>query len=377
MFSQDLQYSGVMDASGSVAETSDGSRDYTRSEPWRQLVAQVESSLCREDRSRQALDQLQQLATEQGASTQFLLKSVIRETIRITMECLSETKELFMASARAGGIVTKPETLASQTETLASQTETIAPREPRVLTPEEKDAQDDAAMVIALNHALKPVPARSVFDRLRTSSAPKVSPEELQLQAMEARTQTLRSLCDRVQSARIQSGLNLRQIHAETFISLHHLQALDSGNVDRLPEDVYLRGFLRRLEKCLHLPEGDLTSRLPQAIVTTSLPLSYASRPAQTPSQSIATQHHPSPHPGPSLPFQPNYAYIAYAALMTGGVFWVSQQGSPRTNLPPLKIDTPTPAPATVNKPQKMSSETAQKVQVQISQNVSSPERLT
>lgn len=364
MFSQDLQFSSL-GSNGSVAEAGETSRDYTRSDVWRQLVAQVESSLCREDRSRQALDQLQQLAAEQGASTQFLLKSVIRETIRITMECLSEAQELlsFSSSAR-----TEETTLKTELKTELNA-ERLAPPQPCVLTPEETQAQEDASMVTALNHALKPVATPSLLDRLRTPGQPKVSPEVLRQQALEARLQTLRELCDRVHAARLQLGLDLRQIHAETFISLHHLEALDQGKVDRLPEDVYLRGFLRRLEKCLRLPEGDLTSRLPQSIGLTSLPVSH--QPLAPHSMKTQAMANPA---SPSLPFQPNYAYLAYAALMTSGVFWVAQQGAPKTQLAPIKIDTP--APATLQKPHKMSSESVQKVQFRVSQNVSMPEVL-
>jgi cytoskeleton protein RodZ len=353
MFSQDFQVSSVPGS-----ELMDAARDYTRSEVWKQLVAQVESTLCQEDRSRQALDQLQQLATEQGASTQFLLKSVIRETIRITMECLSEAKQIlsFAPSARPEVTVQQPDRTEAQTPV----------RSQLILTPEEKEAQADVALVSALNHALKPTRSPALIDRLRIPAAPKESPEMRLQRSIEARDASLRGLCDRIHTRREELGLDLRKIHSETFIGLHHLQALDNGKIDRLPEDVYLRGFLRRLEKCLHLPTGDLTDRLPQEIDRLGFTANrQALAPSAGPQQKLSV---------PSLSFQPNYAYIAYAALMTSGVFWVSQQGSPKSNLTPIKIDAPGPAPATVTPPRKMSSESVQKVQIRVSQNFSSPE---
>jgi cytoskeleton protein RodZ len=353
MFSQDFQVSSVPGS-----EVMDSARDYTRSDGWKQLVAQVESTLCQEDRSRQALDQLQQLATEQGASTQFLLKSVIRETIRITMECLSEAKQMlsFAPSARPEVTIEKPD-----------RTESQAPLRSRpILTPEEKEAQEDMALVSALNHALKPTRSPALIDRLRPPAAPKESPELRLQRSIEARDSSLRDLCDRIHTQREHLGLDLRKIHSETFIALHYLQALDEGKIDRLPEDVYLRGFLRRLEKSLHLPAGDLTARLPQPIDRLGLTANrQALDPTSIPQQKSVI---------PSLSFQPNYAYLTYAALMTSGVFWVSQQGSPKSNFTPIKIDTPGPAPATVIQPKKVSSESVQKVQIRMSQNFSSPE---
>lgn len=376
MFSQNFQYPSLagssFTASDSIiqpsdAETSDArdAWDYMRSDSWQQLVAQVESSLCREDRSRQALDQLQQLAVEQGASTQFLLKSVIRETIRLTMECLSEAKTRLS--------LTSLSRVKEQTLPIAPPTTPpieIAKELP-VLTAQEKQAHEDAAMVEALNHALKSADAPSLLDRLWSpgqpkasqpkAAQPKLSPEILHQQAIETRTRDLHALCHHVHTLRLSLGLELKQIHAETFIGLHHLQALDQGKIDRLPEDVYLRGFLRRLEKCLHRPEGDLTSRLPNAIETRRT----ISQPSAVNSKTQASLN---------LPFQPNYAYLTYAAFMASGIFLISHQGSPKSTLTPIKIDAQPPAPATIGKPQRMSSESVQKAQMRVSQSVSIPE---
>ena len=365
MLSQNFQFSSVTGSSFIASETSDsdsqdGLRDYTRSESWRQLVAQVESSLCREDRSRQALDQLQQLAAEQGANTQFLLKAVIRETIRLTMECLSEVKTRLSFTS------------SGQVEERVQPIQPIQPIEKAapVLTLQEKQAREDAAMVEALNHALKSADAPSLLDRLRSGQTKqiKLSPEAMHQQAIESRTRDLHALCHHVHTVRLSLGLELKQIHAETFIGLHHLQALDQGKIDRLPEDVYLRGFLRRLEKCLRCPEGDLTSRLPQGIDT----IRNIAHPSALNSKS--TNSSPS---ALNLPFQPNYAYLTYAAFMASGIFLVSNQGSPKSTLTPIKIDAQPPAPATVGKPQKMSSESVQKAQMRVSQNVSIPELIS
>ena len=377
MFSQNFQYSSFagssFTASDAMAQPSDAEtsdvRDYMRSDSWQQLVAQVESSLCREDRSRQALDQLQQLAAEQGASTQFLLKSVIRETIRLTMECLSEAKTRLSLTS-LGRVKERILPIAPPTTSPIAPPIDIAKELP-VLTAQEKQAHEDAAMVEALNHALRSADAPSLLDRLRSSgqskaslpkaAQPKPSPEALHQQAIETRTRDLHALCDHIQTIRLSLGLELKQIHAETFIGLHHLQALDQGKIDRLPEDVYLRGFLRRLEKCLHRPEGDFTSRLPKAIET--------QRTISQPSAVNSKLQSPL-----NLPFQPNYAYLTYAAFMASGIFIISHQGSPKSTLTPIKIDAQPPAPATIGKPQKMSSESVQKTQKRVSQNVSIPE---
>lgn len=338
MVSQDVCFIGV-GSSYDVIESVEELRDYPKSELWRQLVNQVESSLCREDRSRQALDQLQQLATEQGASTQFLLKSVIRETIRLTMECLADAKELILRAT-------------------TSEPEENLLRTP-VLTPEELEAQADARMVTALNHVLTPVATKGNFlDRLRLPApATKQDPVVLHQQALETYEQQMRFLCGRFHAQRKRVGLDLAQIHATTFIALHHLKALDNGDIHHLPEAVYLRGFLRRLEPCLDLPVGSLTDALPTPVPTTPVCKATAPRNVQT-------------HPD-RTGFQAQYAaYLAYGALMAGGIYAIAQQGAPKSQLPPLRIDTP--SPATVSHPRKVSFH--QPVQLSPSQTIAEPE---
>ena len=313
--------------------------DVFRSEGWRKIVAQVESALCREDRSRQALDQLQQLATEQGASTQFLLKSVIRETIRFTLECFGDATDMLKRIELA------PNSEAVQTEKI------VVP-----LTPAQQEAQDDTAIFTAIGRVLQPVKSTQFLPNLRPKPAlPKLSSEAIFLAQIEARDAGLLEICRQIRQHRSTLGLSLKQIHSNTFIPLHHLQSFEDSKTDRLPEDVYLRGFLRRLEKCFALTEGQLQLICPPQV--------------QRP---IVPSKAPSPYSSiPSL--SPNYAYVAYAALMAGGVCWVTQQGSPKSTLPPLQIDQPSP----MSSSQKLSSQHLQQTQLTLSQNISRPEAFT
>ncbi len=332
MFSQEMVFSGV-----TTSEATELNQDFLRSDGWRKIVAQVESALCREDRSRQALDQLQQLAAEQGASTQFLLKSVIRETIRLTLECVGETD----VPAKIKSV--KPVAL--------------------VLTPEQKEAQEDVAVFTAISRVLQPAPEKSILERLRPAT-PKLSPEALAQQAAQTRESSLVALCNEFRQHRSHHALSLRQIHASTYIPLHHLQSLEENKFDRLPEDVYLRGFLRRLEKCFDLADDQLSHYLPAA-PTIERWRSLPERESNLTPKSVSSTRSVFSN-------NPNYAYIAYAALMAGGVCWIAQQGSPKSNLPLLQIDTPASGPH--NAPQKTSNKQIQQTQARLSQNIAQPE---
>ncbi|MCX5965291.1 MAG: helix-turn-helix domain-containing protein [Cyanobacteria bacterium] len=309
--------------------------DVLRSEGWRKIVAQVESALCREGRSREALDQLQQLATEQGPSIQFLVKSVIQETIRFTLECFGDTTDLLkrIELSPVADLAENP----------------VAEKVAEPLTPAQKEAQNDATLFTAIAHVLKPVKLeKSLLHRILPQSAPpKLSPEALLLAQVEARDAKLLDLCHQIRHHRSTLGLSLNQIHSNTLIPLHHLQSFEDSKIDRLPEDVYLYGFLRRLEKCFALTEGQLTYPVEHQV-----------------QRSIVSKAPSIDSSPPSM--SPRYAYIAYAALMAGGVYWITQQGSPKSTLPPLQIDKPAPSSCS----QKASS---QQTRLALTQNISRP----
>lgn len=64
---------------------------------------------------------------------------------------------------------------------------------------------------------------------------------------------TLESIGQKLKSAREAQGLSLRQIYERTKIPINHLQAIDTGMPDDLPEPVYVAGFIKRYAECIGL----------------------------------------------------------------------------------------------------------------------------
>lgn len=61
-----------------------------------------------------------------------------------------------------------------------------------------------------------------------------------------------------LQEARLRKNLSLEQLAQDTKITLRHLQALEAGDEQRLPEPVYIKSFLRKLATKLDLPSQEL-----------------------------------------------------------------------------------------------------------------------
>jgi cytoskeletal protein RodZ len=64
---------------------------------------------------------------------------------------------------------------------------------------------------------------------------------------------SLEAIGQKLKSARESQGLSLRQIYERTKIPINHLQAIDTGQPDDLPEPVYVAGFIKRYAECIGL----------------------------------------------------------------------------------------------------------------------------
>ncbi|MGK7920473.1 MAG: helix-turn-helix domain-containing protein [Trichodesmium sp.] len=142
--------------------------------------------------------------------------------------------------------------------------------------------------------------------------------------ALEQRNTYLQELSEKLQQARQIRCLSLKQIHKQTFVPLHYLEAIEKGKTEELPEDVYLRGFIFRIGNALGFDGLALAAALP-----TSDPLE-----GLMPSWSDSNKNF-------GFYLHPVHLYLGYTALMAsaiGGLSWMSQQPSPGANLIP---DTP------------------------------------
>ena len=57
----------------------------------------------------------------------------------------------------------------------------------------------------------------------------------------------------RLKSARDAGGFTLAQINERTKIPFNHLESIEQGHFDDLPEPVYVAGFIKRYADCVGL----------------------------------------------------------------------------------------------------------------------------
>ncbi|MEN9203310.1 MAG: DUF4115 domain-containing protein [Thermostichus sp. DG_1_6_bins_120] len=118
---------------------------------------------------------------------------------------------------------------------------------------------------------------------------------------MRESAHSLEALGSLLRQTREARGLTLTEVANDTFIRSQYLQALEQGDLSRLPEPVYVQGFLKRYADYLGL-DGDTLSR--QAF-------SLLSAQVRRPSSPLATASDQ-----PAFALRPLHLWAAYVVLV-------------------------------------------------------------
>ncbi len=308
------------------------------------LINQISTQLIQSDIYRRAVDSLQQLTAEGGIDCQILLKAVSLEAIRLTVETVTADRS---AVPQSLNLVADPMVTAVGATDAATDavTDTVAELNRAELNPAVSDRavsdQADSAMFEAIAMVMQPAkpstnPVQAMLSKYRAKRRAEAV-EELIL----TREDILSQIGERIQQEREAKKMSIAQLHARTFIPMYHLQALEGGHIEQLPEDVYLRGFIRRIENALSLTPGCLVEAMPHVENVEIVP-SWCQQSVKAKRKNFA-----------GLDVNPTHLYFTYAALMAGGVCWLSNQATPHSNLPDLNYEpraqNPMPKDATAN----------------------------
>lgn len=271
-------------------------------ESLRILFFQIEAELHRSDAFRQAMSGVQN-QTGSSEGMQALLKAAGREAIRLAM------RQMLRHAPKAEPVAVKRSEKRSE-EPVSESTllNTAASIEPEPITP-----------LVEPQVTTRPAP-------------PPITPFEQQRQV------AIQQLGETLREARQAKGLSIEQVHSQTWVPIHQLKALEAGQAEQLPEDVFVRGFIRRVGDTLGLDGCELADTLPSLDVAKSVVPSWArSRIAPSSAQGC---------------LQPAHLYVGYAALMAGAVgslAWITQHPVSPGLLE--KIEPEPPAPEQQTKP--------------------------
>lgn len=298
MVMQPTSYSGIMDN-----QTIEISQESLRS-----VLHQIEANLMDSEVYRRTMAGLQTMLGEASSTAQILIKAVGREAVRLT----------FQEIARQYKVVPVP----TEKNHPTNPSEYEFSQRIENLTQEELDSAHSSWQEgTSLEQIIQPP---SSVSRPKGEPQPhkKANKAELAEQkAAQEREERLRQVGYQLMQARQAKSLSIDQLHRQTLVPPHQIVALEAGRLDLLPEDVYIRGFIRRIAFALGLNGAMMIDSIPEPDLVKA---------------AVPSWHNSIPMPG----FQINsmHLYIGYTALIAGavgGLSLMSKQASPGVTAAP------------------------------------------
>ncbi|WP_315787162.1 helix-turn-helix domain-containing protein [Fischerella sp. JS2] len=293
----------------------------------RSLLGEIEAELHNSQVYRRALATIQKLlgdSTEQG---KMLLKAVGREAIGLAFRQLAQhyqkvenpVEQLTNNQPPTETADFTQQTQQDNSNNLSKYLTTVKfnTKENQENTKEENlpsqpNAVANAVANIATHENLTTV--KTSLEWLKNKTVSKTEPTKHSVD--ERRTESLRQIGQQLRQARESRGLSLEQLCVYTYISANQMEAVENGNWELLPEDVFVRGFIRVMGNALGFNGTALAASLPAPETTKSVLPSWG--------ESKKTSR------GVGFEIRPMHLYVGYTALVAsaiGGLSYVSQQG--------------------------------------------------
>lgn len=307
----------------------------------RSILSQIEAELVDSEVYRRSMAGLQTMLGEASSTAQILVKAVGREAVRLTFQQLVRQYNIVPATSERTKDVRQEQSNFSQ-----GMNDSSVHVESHSGTPcEEEFANFDDRIY------------HSKVTNQQTGNTkqnPKLTKAELAAQkAAKEREEILLQIGQELLRAREDRSLSVFQLHTQTLVPMHHIEALEKGRLYELPEDVYIRGFIRRIGNALGLNGVAIAASLPEP----------------DPVKSVV----PSWYNSTALPgFQLNsiHLYVGYTALIAGaigGLGLMSKQAAPKASVEFKPV--PAPSSHTSTSPKAERAEAKSKPGLQSSKN--------
>ena len=336
-------------------------------ENFRSVLSQIEAELLCSDTYSQALASLQTMLGSAASAAEILIRAVSREAVKLAFDLFPQENKIELQLAGESwatvspaigtekefreleppvpvpvfywrsAIVEAPDKTESETENSAQEGNN---------SEDSKEAPQDENKIESAAPETVTVPGKSFPGFGFPKKPKKLSKEEEAAKAVQQREECLRELGRELRKGRQIRSLSLQQLHSQTLVPLHHIEAIENGEIEKLPQDIYVRGFIRRLGDALGLDGSAMANALP--------------KPAENPIPSMYLSVSNS-QSAEGFQMRPVHLYIGYTALMAGavgGLGWLSQQPlMPGAQAVP---QTPVTPPASVAPAQKIQEKAPQ-----------------
>ncbi|MCP6760558.1 MAG: helix-turn-helix domain-containing protein [Fischerella sp. CENA71] len=289
----------------------------------RSLLGEIEAELHNSLVYRRALATIQKLLGDSADQGKMLIKAVAKEVIDLAFQQLVQKYQqvenpLEKFTVNQAQVETTDFTQKTQQDNYNNLSECLT--DVKFHTFEHKEntkIENITSQHQLLTHAANNEKITVVKTPLEWLKNKTVSQIEVTKQSTEQqRTESLRQIGEQLRQTRESRGLSLEQLCVYTYISVHQMEAIENGNWQLLPEDVFVRGFIRTMANVLGLNGTALVASLPAPETTKSVLPSWGE--SKKTSKQVGFE------------IRPMHLYVGYTALVAGavsGLSYISQQG--------------------------------------------------
>jgi cytoskeleton protein RodZ len=278
----------------------------------RSILAQIEAELVDSEVYRRTMAGLQTMLGEASSTAQILVKAVGREAVRLTFQQLVRQYNIVPVSSETTKEV-------RQEQSNFSQRVDDTPQRVESLSEEEFTQPDGTTKLSNVTNK----------QTANTKQTQKLRKAELAAQkAAKEREEILLQIGQALLQARQDRSISVYQLHTQTLVPMHHIEALETGRLNELPEDVYIRGFIRRIGNALGLNGVAMAASLPEPDPVKSVVPSWYNNSTAMPGFQLNSVH----------------LYLGYTALIAGaigGLGLMSKQATPNVSVELEPIPTP------------------------------------
>ncbi|MDZ7956548.1 MAG: helix-turn-helix domain-containing protein [Aulosira sp. DedQUE10] len=295
----------------------------------RSLLAEIEAQLHRSKVYRSALGTLQQMLGSSAEQAKGLFKAVSREAIALAFQQFAihhqEVTNISLQTDVTGvSPSVEPEDSSNSSQPLTS-VKSHAQESVKNTSVDNLPSQVDTKADLAIKPESKFT--TTVWKKwLNHHQKPSITQQKQQT-VTEEYAINLRQIGQQFQEVRESKGWSLIQLKEHTHIPIYHLDALENGNVGLLPEEIFVRGFIRVIGNALGLNGTALAASLPKPEIATS----QAALPSWCQAQKATG--------GLGLEIRPMHLYVGYTALVAGAVGGLSLVSSQVNSEKTLHVD--------------------------------------
>lgn len=299
----------------------------------RSILGEIETELHRSKVYRRALATVKKMFGESSEQANQLFKAVGREAIGLAFHQFAKHQQKDVGDGSSPNSVNNEEKVELENNTNHSAPHDVEPNNDlsECLTSAKfhpKAEQETDAVVENSSSAVTEAKSvkKSNLSLPWLNNNKKPSKAELaRLAVAEQRAQTLKDIGQQLRQTRELKGMSLTQLNIYTHVPIHQMEAIENGKWENLPEEVYVRGFIRVMGNALGLNGTNLVASLP------------APEPAKTIAPVWYKEQKSSSSFRIGFDIKPMHLYVGYTALVAGavgGLSLMSQQAEAKRLIP-------------------------------------------